>query len=179
MRILILSSLFPPDPGDTAHYVKELVKRLNEHSVTLLHYGNLPETVPNVKVVSISKRLPVFVRLFSYTKSLLIHSAQADVIIVNNAPGTELPALLISFLTKKPFVICVSDLQIFLRKSIWYQSVHRSFARRAKKLVTLPAESSAWKTAEWLPYQTSIPDSDVPQDTWWKKHITQLLTLTL
>jgi hypothetical protein len=179
MRILILSSLFPPDPGDTAHYVKELAKRLSEHSVTLLHYGNLPEIVPTVKVVSISKRLPVVVRLFSYTKSLFAHSAQADVIIVNNAPGTELPALLISFLTKKPFVVCVSDLQIFLRKSVWYQSVHRSFTRRAKKLVTLPAESSVWKTVEWLPYRASIPESDVPQDAWWRKHIEQLLTPTL
>lgn len=178
MRILILSSLFPPDPGDTASYVKELAARFSSHEVTLLIYGHLPEVVPGVTIITISKRLSVISRLFSYTKTLYKLAATADMVIVNNAPATELPALFISFLMKKNFVLCLSDLEVFLQNHFWYTHVHHTFARRCRKVVTLPVDTALWKKIEWLPYQDTSAETEAKQANWWEKHITDLVENT-
>ena len=132
MQLLLLAPLFPPDTGDPAEYTKELCMRLQGHGVTALIYGHLPEAVLGAKIVAVDKRQWLPKRLFSYTLALYKHVRTADVVIVNNAPSTELPLLLVSLFLPVKIILCESDM--LAQKSAAFHRLapaprHRSRAR--------------------------------------------------
>ena len=114
MRILIGSPLYPPDLAQPAPYVKELAERLSrDHSVHLVVYGEIPEKIPKVIIDSVSKKKPLFQRIFSYTKILLEKARSADVLYIQNGASVELPTLLVSFVTKTPVFLGISDMSAY------------------------------------------------------------------
>lgn len=99
MRILLITPLYPPDLGDQAIYIKELAIRLSKNaSVELLTYGDYPEEIPEVKITTVSKRLPLIVRLGAFFLQLWQASQGTDIIYVSDGASVGLPALLLSWL---------------------------------------------------------------------------------
>lgn len=111
MRLLIATPLYPPDIAPLAVYTKELAKRLSASgtAVTIVAYGRLPETIPNVHIITVRKDRPVFVRLFTYTIALWKSIQDADMLMIENGASVELPAYIISFLTRTPIIFAVND----------------------------------------------------------------------
>ena len=177
MKILILSPLFPPDVGAPAPYVKELLRRLKGHDVTVLIYGYLPELVPGVQMMAVDKRTWVIRRLVSYTRALLHARTEADLIIVNNAPSVELPMLLVSLVTRNTIVLCESDpLALRASKKGFYKVLHAQIIRRSKKVIVLPKET-LYTAPERLPFETVDGEVIQAQDIWWKNHCIELTTI--
>jgi len=177
MKILLLTPLFPPDTGDPADYVKELAARLTEHEVSVLMYGRLPESVPSATVVAVDKRQWLPLRLLKYAKALWLDSKAAELIIINNAPSTELPALLVSYFRPHKMLLCASDpLATTAAKSGLYKIVHQLLMRRCKKTIILP-DGAVYKKPEVLPF-TEIDESVyTKREDWWSNHINELTTI--
>lgn len=177
MKILILSPLFPPDVGDPAEYVKELASRLPAADTTLLVYGYLPETVTGTPVKAIDKRNRLFFRLAHFTFELLKASKNTELIIVNNAPSTELPALIVSLFRPQPMLLCISD-SIAANASGRgiYGLVHILLKRRCKKIISLPTDH-IYQRAELLPFATFDTTREAARQAWWQKHLTDIQSL--
>ena len=177
MKTLILSPLFPPDVGDPADYVKELASRLPSVDTTLLVYGYLPETVVGVTIKTVDKRQLLLFRLTSYTVSLFKASKNAELIIINNAPSTELPALIVSLFYTKPMLLCTSDpLAAKVSGRGLYGFVHMLLRRRCKKVISLPTDQR-YKKAEVLPFATFDDAREVAREVWWQKHLLDIQSL--
>lgn len=106
MRILLATPLYPPEIGGPATYAKELALRLSgEHEVTIVAFADSPEEVKGVKLVTVSKKLPVFLRLPLFFFSLVRHAKNVDVIYVQNAVAAGLPAVFAGAFLHKPVVL--------------------------------------------------------------------------
>jgi hypothetical protein len=110
MRILIVTPLYPPDIADGAVYIKELAKRLKDNAeVSILAYAHIPEAISDVRIIPISKRIPVFTRLIRAFIRIVLEARHTDYILVYNGISMELPALLASYMTKKPILYLIGD----------------------------------------------------------------------
>ena len=177
MKILLLTPLFPPDTGDPASYVKDLATRLSGHEVTLLIYGRLPEAVPNIKIISIDKRQWLPLRLLKYTKSLWQNSEMTDLIIVNNAPSTELPALFVSTLRPRTMHLCESDsIAKVAAQSGMYKIIHQLLKKRCQKTIGLP-DDKLHKKPEVLPFIQIDETVHARRERWWNNHLNELTSL--
>jgi len=116
MRIAIATPLYPPDTAPAALYAKELAERLSRtDEVSVVVYGYLPEPIEGIRIVSVTKRLPLPVRLTAYTISLFKEVRLADVVYVINGASVELPLMIVSFLTRTPFLFIAADTDAFAR----------------------------------------------------------------
>lgn len=176
MNILIVSPLFPPDTGAPADYVKELAGHLGSiHKVTLLIYGYLPESVEGVSIQTVDKRTSLPVRLLAFTKALFAQKSH-DVVVLNNGPSAELPALLFSLLTHTPFILVISDpIALEASKNGAYAFLHRQVKKRALRCVYLD-DISIYKKAERLPFQEFDEAREMQRNNWWEQHLKQLLS---
>lgn len=110
MKILIATPLYPPDIAPSALYTKELARRLSErHTVTLLVYGNIPESLPHVRIITIEKSAKLFVRITRFFFALLRESWRTDVLILENGPSVEVPFVLARPLLWKNTILEMSD----------------------------------------------------------------------
>ncbi len=175
MKILILSPLFPPDTGTPADYVKELAATLAPlHDTSLLIYGYLPESVVGVTVQSIDKRSLLPVRLFSYFAALRTFR-NTDIVLVQNAPSVELPLLFSLLIRKSTYVLVISDPIANSHIKGFYAWVHAYIRKNAVQVITTPADT-VYKKAEKLPFVEFDAASEARRQTWWKNHITALLS---
>ncbi len=120
MKILLLSPFFPPDPSPSANFTKfcaaELIK--NGHEVAAIHYGILPEAVPQLNIVSIKKNQGLIRRLWTFTQALW-HARKVDSIIIHNGPSVELPVIMLKpFLKAKIIYVIVDPMAIQLTTKI-------------------------------------------------------------
>lgn len=100
MKIIIATPLYPPDIAEPAPYVKELAKNLrHKHDITVVAYANNPEKISRVKIVAVSKRDWLPVRLIKYTLALYKASKGTDVIYVQNGPSVDFPAIIVGKIT--------------------------------------------------------------------------------
>lgn len=96
MRVVIATPLYPPDIAEPAPYVKELAKRLrNEHEVTIVAYGRLPEKIQGVRIIAVPKDRPTVSRLFAFYRALRRAAKNADVVYAENGSSVELPVSLV------------------------------------------------------------------------------------
>ena len=110
MRITIVSPLYPPDLGKLAIYTKELATQLTkQHTVQLVTYSELPETIPGVQIFSVSKQLPLLIRLVAFTARLWRASRQTDLLHVCDGASVGLPSLMVGWLRGIPVVRCLLD----------------------------------------------------------------------
>ncbi len=111
MRILIATPLYPPDIAPSAPYVKELALRLSKHhAVTVLAYGHIPEIIPDVSIITVSKRAPLPVRILRFAKALLQNAHNADILIIENGPSVEVPFLLTGPFVRRKKIFSISDI---------------------------------------------------------------------
>lgn len=175
MKILILSPLFPPDTGAPALYVKELASRLQATAkTTLLVYGHLPEAVPGATICSVDKRAILPIRIAHFTKALLTEE-QPDLMVVNNAPSTELPLFLVSLFRKTRFVLLLSDVRATKASQHgFYRILHAVIKKRATKIIQLPDES-IYQKMEKLPFAEFDVQREADRNVWWEAHLKQFL----
>lgn len=110
MRIVIATPLYPPDIEPLALYVKELARRLStEHEVTVLAYGDIPEEIPGVTIIAVSKSQPTVARVTAFTRRLLSLARNADIIIAENGSSVELPLAVVQLFSNVRTVLHIGD----------------------------------------------------------------------
>lgn len=173
MKILITSALFPPDVASPAPYVKELCKRLAlGNNVSVLTYGNIPESVTDVKIDTVNKKLPAPLRLTIFTLRLRRAAKNVDVILVNNAPSTELPLLLVGFFYKKKMFLVESDQKIVYVG--WRKLLHQLATSQVNSAISVDIPGNK---PEITPFE-DYPKTDLENwDKAWNDHITALTKL--
>lgn len=116
MKIIVATPLYPPEGERIAIYSRHLAKNLGaDHQVTVLTYGYKIAPISNLQVVVIDKTKPLPIRLFNYTKSLLVLAKTHDLIYLQNAGAIGLPAILVKYLSHKPVVINFFEDEAFKR----------------------------------------------------------------
>lgn len=110
MRIVVATPLYPPDPSPTAAYAKELARRLaGSHTVTVLAYTHLPESLRDVAVSEVPKNKSTIVRIALFLRELLAYDKQTDLVLAINGPSVDVPLFFYSILTGRPYVRLVQD----------------------------------------------------------------------
>lgn len=139
MKLVLATPLYPPDVAEPAPYVKELAARLQEtDDVTVIAYGHLPETVTGVRIVTVSKRRPLPIRLIAFTFALLRAARKADILYVQNGPSVELPAALVSLFARAPLIVRIGDKPAHERakRRPLLGAIERFARKRAREVVT-------------------------------------------
>ncbi|XOB41349.1 MAG: glycosyltransferase family 4 protein [Candidatus Nealsonbacteria bacterium] len=105
MKIILATSIFPPDIGGPAQYVKNLERRLKERGIEteVISYNNL-------------KKYPQPLRFFLYSLNLFKRAQNIDIIYVFNLISCGLPAYCISRFFKKKFAIRIGGDFLWERK---------------------------------------------------------------
>ena len=170
----MLTPLFPPDTSDSAGYSKLLAKRLNELPLSLLAYGKLPESIPNVLVTSIDKSGP---KIFTVVRCVMaLHKTKPSTLFLNNGPSTDLPALLYKLVHPALRLIYIeSDRKAAIRTgSVFVHFVNVQLKKRSVYNVVLPKESRIFLPTDILPFESVNPDTEAMKNEWWNEH-TKLL----
>ena len=183
MKITIVSPLFPPDAAFPAPYVKALSTKLAlTHTVTVLAYTYLPETVQSVQILVIDKRQPLFRRLFAFTCALKHELKEADVVIVQNGISTELPALLLSYVSRTPMLLEQSDTKATTQTSTsWFKgAVSTLLAKRVSAIVDITTGADTY--AALLPpehylFQSPSATALAAHKDAWERHLGRLQAL--
>lgn len=169
MQILITAALFPPDVADPAAYIKELAARLaRKHSVTILTYGHIPESVANVTIHVIPKSQSTVRRLFQFARVLRTLSREAEAVIINNAPSTEVPLIFSSWFNNRKWFLLPSDTKIIYTG--WRKFFHTLALKRAQ-LLDIPLPQAR---PEILPFKKPSESVWQQYESSWEKHITTL-----
>ena len=179
MKLVIATPLYPPDTAPSASYVKELSARLSpSHQVSIVLYGHLPEYVAGVRYVCSDKRHTLPRRLWRFLRGLQAAVADADVLIVENGPSVELPALLISYLTKVRIVFIASDEPAYERAQMHWLS--RGILNGLEHRADAVFKPGAWQCAPPLnrpeihPLLPRPTDELAAYEERWQAHLTEL-----
>ena len=162
MKIVLATPLYPPEIGGPSTYIKELSERMREnHEITIVAFANTGEEIEGTKLVMVSKKNPLPIRLLKYILALYKESKGADVIYSQNAVASGFPSIIVAKIRKIPVVIkFVGDeaweratqlrqtnkkLEDFLREpegNLWIKLVMaiQGFALRRASRVTTPSE---------------------------------------
>ena len=176
MRLTLVTPLFPPDVHSVAAYHKDLVARLQRnHAVSVLLYGHLPEQVPGVSFTTIDKRTNVLTRLRKMLTNLFSSRSKTDYYLITNGPSTELPALLLSFFTRTPFILLLSDTlrREGISKQI-YTTLHTVLKRRAKAVISVNNDIPKLIRPEIHPLIFISANARAEYETTWAKHLTNI-----
>lgn len=173
MKIVLATPLYPPDVTWPAPYIKELARRLSPaHEISIVTYGDLPEQVEGVEIVSISKRVPRLMRLMRYTRALLKAAGKADVIYAENGPSVELPLVVASFVSRTPIIFHTGDerARVNSQKSAPLRALYSAAQSSAKKA----ASDSPLPRPEILPLDEYPTNEMAAYEASWQKHLEAL-----
>jgi glycosyltransferase involved in cell wall biosynthesis len=106
MRVILATPIYPPEVGGPVTYIVELAQRLRgNHHIVVVAYTDSLEPIPHTHLIAVSKKNMLPVRLYRYFFTLLREARQSDVIYVQNAVATGLPAVLVGWWLKKPVIL--------------------------------------------------------------------------
>jgi glycosyltransferase involved in cell wall biosynthesis len=106
MRIILATPVYPPEVGGPATYTVELAERLRgQHEVVIVAYADNAQAVPSTNLIAISKQLSLLTRLWRYYRVLKREAKKADLIYVQNAVASGLPAVWAGKKRKKPVIL--------------------------------------------------------------------------
>lgn len=106
MKIIVATPVYPPEIGGPATYTKEIAQRLrDDHEIVIVAYASTSEVIKGTTLFIASKRHPLPLRLFKYFIDLYKASKGADVIYVQNAMASGLPASIVSMIRRIPLVL--------------------------------------------------------------------------
>jgi len=176
MRITVITPLFPPDVGGAAVYAKELATHLAlqaGNTVTCLHYGQLPETVPGVTYISIPKDVTRIKRLVRFGRALYAQR-HSDALIILNGPSVDVPTVLLSPLLPKRGIYLESDQDAVTASRGFYKLIPYLLKKRFQTL----------RPSDTIIYRPIIhPLHDYPTaarstyDQAWTQHVTDIKNL--
>ncbi len=137
MKILVATPIFPPEIGGPATYTKELAERLHSnHSISIVTYADNVEPIPHTRIVAVSKKKPLPIRLMYFTKALFMAAREADLIYVQNAMAAGLPAAIIGLLLRKPVILK------FVGDEAWERATqYRLTSRHLEEFLKSPSPS--------------------------------------
>lgn len=146
MKIVLATPIYPPEIGGPAIYIKELCERIhNKHDITVVAYTDVRNPFPGTKLVSVSKRRPLPIRLIKFFISIWKNSKTADLIYVQNAMAAGLPVALVSILRGKPFVLK------FVGDEAWERaSQNRKTEKRLEEFLRKPEGGLKVKFMMWI-----------------------------
>ena len=136
MKIVVATSIYPPEIGGPAYYAASLKESLEKqgHTVDVALYGAL-------------KKFPSGIRQALYTARLLARSRRADAIIAFDTFATGLPAALVHMLTGVPAVVRIGG------DFVW-----ELYIERTRDLLPLPEmyrHRERWSAKEKLAYSVT------------------------
>ena len=105
MRICVVTGTFHPEIGGPPTYLYHLLPALVErgHKITVVTYGDVAQEFEYpYRVMRISRRCPIPVRLIRYTRQVWRTARRCDLIFVN---GYGLPPAVVNLWLRKPMVI--------------------------------------------------------------------------
>ncbi len=107
MKVVIATPLYPPEQGEPATYIRQLALQLVAagHVVTVVAYANQAEPTPGVRVVTVSKRMPLLLRLVAFAWKLLLASSGASAIYSQRALAAGVPSTFVGRLRRIPVTI--------------------------------------------------------------------------
>jgi hypothetical protein len=170
MRIVLATPLYPPDVAAPAPYVKELARILSEeYEILVVAYAHLPETLPGVRIIPVSKRRSLPVRLVFFFVTLLRTIQRGDILYIENGASVELPALLVAYITGCTLLIHLGDMDAHERaqKNILYRFLERAACKRARAVI----ESSPLPHPELFPLEVMPTESMEAYRTSWMEHL--------
>ncbi len=189
MRLLIATPLYPPDIAPLAVYVKEFAKRFSSRAdITILAYAHIPEKIEDVRIVTVTKNIPLPFRLISFTYTLWKESRKTDIIFIQNGASVELPASVISLVCSTPQIVRLGD-PVALRssKTRWVLgAILKIVLFRATHIVeeqTIITHAHSEKTiaiATPLPRPEILPFAEYPKEALeqyeesWNEHLKEL-----
>src|SRR3989338_3586429 len=133
MRIVLAAGIYPPDIGGPATYTERLAKELNQSVIS--YSGSL-------------KKYPMGLKHFLYFLGLLLLAKDADVIYAQNVTSAGLPALLVSKLLKKRFVLKVVGDEAWEQKKEYLRGVQKYVAKNAERII-VPSQYVKKMVAGW------------------------------
>lgn len=173
MHIVVATPLYPPDIEEAAVYSKEVAKRLAEkHTVTVVAYTRLPEQLPSVHVIAISKREPTFVRIAKFTLALARAARNTDLLYVQNGASVELPMTIVSLVSRAQIILHIADpvAHAKAKKSFVLHLIQQIATSRAN---TIFADMPLRKP-EILPLEEPAAEALEKYETSWRGHISRL-----
>ncbi len=173
MNVVLATPLYPPDVEWPAPYIKELARRLSPaHSVTIVTYGEMPESIDGVEIISVSKRQPRMARLMAYTRALWRAARRADVIYAENGASVELPLVVVSFLSRTPILMHLGDKRAHTKAAsrVALKNIEKAALNSAKKVVT----DSPLERPEILPFADYPINEFAAYEASWLKHLEML-----
>lgn len=146
MKILIATPIYPPEIGGPATYTKELCERLHDrHLITVLAYTDNQESPSGVRLLTVSKKTPLFIRLLRYFIVLLKEAPRHDVIYVQNAVASGFPVAMASFITGTPFILK------FVGDESWERATQRRQTKKTlEDFLRKPEGDMRIKSMMWL-----------------------------
>lgn len=106
MKIILATSLYPPEIAEPAPYVKELALQFqNKHKINIITYANEIEKIENIEIIKIKKILPLFWRILKFNLKLFQISKNNSLIYVQNSISVSLPSLIVAKIKKIPFIL--------------------------------------------------------------------------
>lgn len=106
MKILLATPLYPPEIGGPATYIAEITERMHEtHEITIVAYASTALPTPHARLLTVSKKRPLPIRLLKFTWVLWNASAGMDIIYAQNAVAAGLPSVIVGMLRRIPVVI--------------------------------------------------------------------------
>ncbi|MEK7641462.1 MAG: glycosyltransferase family 4 protein [Patescibacteria group bacterium] len=139
MKIVIATPIYPPEIGGPATYTKELCERLHgTHDITVVAYTDVGTAFEGTKLMPVSKRKPLPVRLPLYLLTLLKAARGADLVYVQNAMAAGLPTAIVCSVLRTPFVLK------FVGDEAWERATQRRLTKkRLEEFLTNP--EGDWK----------------------------------
>lgn len=171
MRFLILAPLFPPDSAHSAIYAKTLAEHLPANQTSVIAYGKLPEKVASVEIYSISKQASKFLLVSRCLRRLF--QIKTDILLVNNGPSAEFPALIFSLFSKTSIVLIISDQRACENMTKLHSLIHKTLTARSSAVIEIGPESN-YLAPEKLPFTEIDPTVESNQKEWWQNHITTI-----
>ena len=176
MKILIATPFYPPETEHMAAYCKELAMTLAErYEVSVVAYARLPEKTKGVRIFSVNKSLPIFLRLAQFTVFLFREARKADAVYVENGPSVELPMLMVSVCTGKTFFLHIADVSADARISdnFFLRKMHLFLKKRARSVI----KDTPLSCPEILPFRPIPVSEQTAYRASWEAHIKKLIKL--
>lgn len=106
MKIILTTPLYPPEIGGPATYIKELSERLrDDHEITVVAFASTAEPIPGIKLITVSKKRALPLRLIKFAWVLYRAAKGADVIYAQNAVAAGFPSMIVGKILSIPVVI--------------------------------------------------------------------------
>ncbi len=171
MKLVVATPLYPPDIGDPAPYVKELASRLvnNNHQISIVAYGRLPEPVPGASLSMVDKRTFTPLRVVRFFFTLLRTLKGADVLYIQSGISVELPTL-IALMFAHPHHILYRQSAEPKKRNLLYRNIQRHIKTRA---ITIESPLSLVRP-EILPLEPFPQNDFAIYEQAWTEHIAQL-----